>query len=98
MSTGCGGFEDMAVGESVGSRLAVNFTYGGRQWFIRFEPAQYPDTSNVLVTRTLDDTWEIEAAPTDIAKLLSWPIKGRPKMTEHGNFFLPLKLVVVKKQ
>jgi hypothetical protein len=96
ISTGCGGFEDMAVGESVGSRLAVNFTYGGQQWFVRFEPAQYPDTTNVVVTRTSDDTWEIEAGPNDIAKLLSWPLKGRPKTTEHGNFHLPFKLAVTK--
>ncbi len=97
ISTGCGGFEDMAIGESVRSRLAVNFTYGGQNWFIRFAPGQYPDTSNVLVTRTASDTWEILAAPTDIAKLLSMPIKGRPVTTEHGNFFLPFKLVVTKK-
>lgn len=97
ISTGCGGFEDMAIGESVRSRLAINFTYGGQNWFIRFDPAQYPDTSNVLVTRTADDTWEIKAGPDDIAKLLSMPIKGRPVTTEHGNFFLPFKLVVTKK-
>ena len=96
ISTGCGGFEDMAVGDSVGSRLAVNFTYGGQQWFIRFEPAQYPDTTNVVVTRTGENTWEIKASPEDVAKLLSWPIKGRPKTTEHGNFHLPFTLVVTK--
>lgn len=96
MSTGCGGFQDMTVGESVRSRLAINFTYGGQNWFIRFAPAEYPDTSNVLVTRTAEDTWEIQAAATDIAKLVTMPIKGRPVTTEHGNFFLPFKVVVKK--
>jgi len=98
MSTGGGGLPNMAVGASIRSKLQVTFASGvGTQWFLRFDPGQYPETSNVLVTRTASDTWEIQAAPTDVAKLLSAPTKGRLVLTDRGNYFMPFKIVVRKK-
>lgn len=85
------------VGTAIRTNFQVHFTAAGSGWFIRFQPNQYPDTSNVLVRRTAEDTWEIEAAPTDIAKLLSYPTKGRFVLTDHGNFFMPFKIVARKK-
>jgi hypothetical protein len=84
----------MAVGSSKRTRLAVNFP----GWFIRFDPLQYPSTSNVLVRRLSEMTWELEAAPTDIGKLLQVStVRGRMVLTDHGDFFLPFKLTVTLK-
>jgi hypothetical protein len=94
MSTGAGGLPQMTVGTSIRSKLGVNFSLAGLGWFIRFSPTDYPDTSNVLVTRTASDRWDIEAAPTDIAKLLSYVPKGKLVLTDRGNFFLPFKVTV----
>lgn len=97
MSTGAGGLLNMPIG-SIRTKLAVNFFPGGDlQWFLRFDPSQYPDTSNVLVTRLDANTWTIEAASTDVAKLLSAPTKGKLVLTERGNFFMPFKVVVRRK-
>jgi len=88
------GMLDMAVPSSKRMGLAVNFP----DWFIRFDPTQYDDTSNVLVTRISADTWEIEAAPSDIGKLLRvQTVRGKTVLTDHGNFFLPFKLTVTLK-
>lgn len=87
----------MAIGSSTRSKLAVNFDASGKGWFIRFSPNEYPDTSSVLVSRVSVDAWEIEAAPTDIAKLLSYSTRGKLVLTDEGNFFMPLRVVVKRK-
>ena len=98
LSTGAGGLPAMPVGAAVGSTLAVNFYPGGDlQWFLRFNPSQYPDTSNVVVTRLSADTWAIEAGSNAIAKLLSAPTKGKMVLTDRGNFFMPFRAVVRRK-
>ncbi len=97
ISTGAGGLPQMAIGSSTRSKLAVNFDASGKGWFIRFSPNEYPDTSSVLVSRVSVDAWEIEAAPTDIAKLLSYSTRGKLVLTDEGNFFMPLRVVVKRK-
>lgn len=98
MSTGAGGLPNMAVGSSIRSKLQVSFSApGGNQWFLRFDPSQYPDTSSVLVTRLDDATWAIEAGSTDTAKLLSAPTTGKFVLTERGTYFMPFRVVVRKK-
>ncbi len=85
----------MVIGTSIRSKLQVTLAAGGVQWFVRFDPGQYPETSNALVTRTTD-TWEIQAGPGDIAKLLSAPTRGKLELvlTDRGNYFMPFKIVV----
>jgi hypothetical protein len=90
-STGGGGLPDMAVGSSKRMRLSVNFP----GWFIRFDPVQYPSTSNVLARRLSDASWELEAAPTDMGKLLQVStVRGKMVLTDRGDFFLPFRMTV----
>lgn len=90
-----GGLMEMDVNSSKYMRLAVNFA----GYFIRFNPNTYPDTTNIKVTRTSENSWEIEAtAPTDIGKLLKVKtVKGKLVLTDCGNFYLPFKVTIVFK-
>lgn len=98
MSTGAGGLPNMAIGASTRSKLQVSFSSGGNlQWFVRFDPSQYPDTSSVLVTRLDVNSWTIEAGATDTAKLLSAPTSGKLVLTDRGNYFLPFRVVIRRK-
>lgn len=88
-----GHLPNIAVGSSIRSKFQVLFSIGKTGYFIRFGSAKYPDTSDVLITRTASDTWEIEAGPTDVAKLLTGDAADIPL----GNFFMPFKFVTKKK-
>jgi hypothetical protein len=84
----------MAVGQIAQVNLNIDFNTPGLGWFIRFGP-EYSGATKVLVTRTTSDTWIIEAAgANDIAKLLSYPTKGKFVQTDHGNYHMPCELTV----
>lgn len=94
LSTGGGGLPQIAVGFSKSMNIRVNLP----GYFLDFNPNTYPDTANVLVTRTASDTWTIEAASTGIAKLqLVTTVRGKTVLTDEGNFFMPFKLTVKTK-
>jgi len=84
----------MNVGQIALTNLNLNFSAAGLGWFIRFNPANYSGTTKVLVTRTGQDTWIIEADANAVAKLLSYPTKGKFVMTDRGNYRLPCELTV----
>jgi len=83
----------MDVGQIAQANLNINFNTPGLGWFIRFDPNS--GAAKVLVTRTGEDTWIIEAAGANaIAKLFSYPTKGKFVLTDHGNFRMPCELTV----
>jgi hypothetical protein len=96
--TQAGGLSAMVSGSSHFAGLAVNFP----GWSLRFGlPPGEQDTSLVQVTcvgpapsGSPCDTWELEAAPTAVAKLLSVSSKGQTK--DYGNFYMPFKVTVHK--
>jgi len=97
LSTGSGDLLQMSPGTSKNINLAAHFAASGFTWFVEFNPTTYSGTSTVSVTRSPNGTfWTIEAAaPTDTAKLLSQSsAKGRTIVTDHGNFYLPMRLTV----
>ena len=96
-TSGCdGGLRGMTPGSSQYCNFGGHFAVPGTktQWFVRFASDDYPDTTNVLVSRLSATEWEIEAFATDIAKLLSAPTTGKLVLTDQGNYYMPTKLTV----
>ncbi len=91
----------MVEGENLHCNLNVNFVDSGQQWFIRFAPARYPGTEQVLVTCLVGNPcsrWVIHGDDGhNIAKLLSAPTRGRFILADHGNFRLPAELTITLK-
>lgn len=84
----------MSIGQNALTNLNINFHGAGSCWFIRFDP-NYTGATKVLVTRDSDDTWIIEAiGANQIAKLLSYPAKGKFVLTDRGNFRMPCEVIV----
>lgn len=94
----------MVEGENLHCNLNFNFADladSGRQWFIRFAPADYPGTEQVLVTCLVGNPcsrWVIHGNDGhNIAKLLSATTRGRLILADHGNFRLPTELTITLK-
>ena len=83
----------MNVGQIALTNLNINFNTPGLGWFIRFNPT-YTGATKVLVTRIALDTWVIEADANAVAKLLSYPTKGKFVMTDRGNYRMPCEVTV----
>ncbi len=98
LSTHDGALPTMVFGTVRDVGLAVNFP----GWSVRFGiPPWEANTSTVKATcvgpetpGSPCDTWEIEAAPTAVAKLLKVGRKGQTE--DHGNFYMPFKVTVHK--
>lgn len=93
------GFLDIQVGGSARGRFKFNFPDpAGRAllWTIRFNPEFYPGSSELTVTRTSENTWDIEASVDDIAELVAVPTKGKATMTHEGFYTMPFKLTVTR--
>ncbi|HEX4946871.1 MAG TPA: hypothetical protein VFZ34_09415 [Blastocatellia bacterium] len=81
----------MAVGESRSAQAQFNTSIG----LLRFNPANYPGTSYVLVTRTSETTWEITASAStggDVAALVQQARNGTYKPV--GNYHMPFQITV----
>ncbi|MDQ3171476.1 MAG: hypothetical protein M3Q55_15185 [Acidobacteriota bacterium] len=93
------GFLDIAVGESTRARFLFNFLDpAGRalRWTIRFNAEFYPGSTDLTVTRTGVNTWEVEASVDDIAELVAVPTKGKAVMTHEGFYTMPFKMTVTR--
>lgn len=89
-----GGLRDMSLGDSQECNLNVSFGYAGQNWFIRF--GEDPDTTPATVNRIDYGSWTIEVGEPALAKLLSFPMKGRLVWTDHGNFVMPVQVTVTQ--
>ncbi len=96
MSTsGCqnaGGLRDMPTDTSQLCNLNVNFGTPGTGWFIRF--GEYAGTDSATVTRVSGTSWTIDVPEDGVARLLSYPTKGRYVLTPRGDFAMPVHLTV----
>lgn len=93
------GFVDIPVGGAVAGRFKFNFPDpAGRAllWTIRFNPESYPGSSDLTVTRTSENTWDIEASVDDVAELVAVPTKGKAIMTHEGFYTMPFKITVTR--
>jgi hypothetical protein len=61
----------------------------GVTYTIRFNPDDYPGSTNVLVTRVSANEWTIEATAADVAQLVSLPppSKGKPAPPADEGFY-----------
>jgi len=85
---------DMPVGGDQLCNLNVNFGAAGLGWFIRFGE---PDgTTPATVTRVSLTSWTIEVPAGGVAKLLSYPTKGRIVLSDKGDFVMPVHLTVTQ--
>lgn len=90
-----GDFFALPIGATLeGGNVSFQFAAGGTGYFLRFWPSKYPGTTNVLVRRTSATTWEVEAEDSDVARLLSYPLRGKFVLTEKGNYSAPFKIVI----
>jgi len=96
LSTAGGALTTMLAGAARDVGLMVNFP----GWSVRFGIAPWDEgTTPVRVTcvgpeapGSPCDTWELEAFPTAVAKLLKVSRKGQTE--DYGNFYMPFKLTV----
>ena len=95
-----GGFYDIPVGGSSEAHYKLDFADpAGRAlvWTVRFNAEYYPGSSNVTVTRTSENTWEVEAGVNDIAELVAINSgKGKQAMTHEGFYTMPFKITVTR--
>ena len=82
-----GRFLDMLIGEDQLCNLNVNFPAAGLGWFIRF--GEDPDTTPAKVTRGSQTSWTIEVPGDGVARLKSYPTKGRMVLTDRGVYVMP---------
>jgi hypothetical protein len=92
------GFLSLAVGQSARARYKLNFADpAGRSllWTVRFN-SSYAGSSDLTVTRTAIDTWDVEAVATDVALLLSTTTAGKTVEVNEGYYAMPFKLTVTR--
>lgn len=93
------GFASIPVGGSSPAKFFLNFADpSGRslRWTVRFNPAQYPGTTYLTVTRPGLNTWTIEATAADVAQLESAPMSGKNVKVNEGFYRMPFKITVTK--
>jgi hypothetical protein len=93
------GFRSIPVGETVNAHYKLNFPDpSGRAflWTLRFNPNLYPGTNDLLVSRTADNVWVVEALPGHVAELVSVPTSGKQVMTHEGFYSMPFRMTVVR--
>ena len=62
------------------------------EYTIRFNPEDYPGSTNIWITREGENTWTIEAGYNDIARLVSPPQGRRGALTDEGLYSMPFKV------
>jgi hypothetical protein len=85
---------DMPVDGTQACNLNVNFGTPGTGWFVRF--GEYGGTTPASVTRHSATTWTIEVPAPHVAKLQSYPTKGRMVLTDRGDYVMPASLTVTQ--
>ena len=88
-TSGCqdpGGLRDMARSSAQTCNLNVNFTAAGLGWFLRF--GEYAGTTPATVARHADGSWTVDIPEGGVARVLSYPTKGRMVLTERGDYLM----------
>lgn len=90
-----GSLLEMLGGESQQCNLNVNFGAAGLGWFIRF--GEYEGTAHATVSCVeAGKSWTVDVPPGGVAKLLSYPTKGRMVLTDRGDYVMPVALTVAQ--
>jgi hypothetical protein len=84
-----GTFEAMAVGSWADATLAIDFSAGRETRKFRFDPVNYPGTSDVTVTRTSDTTWTVSAAAGQLAELIGPGARKGDPPVDLGCYSVP---------
>ena len=87
-----GGLRDMPIPSSQSCNLNVNFGTPGTGWFIRF--GEYDGTTPATVDRLADGSWVVEVPADGVARLQSYPSKGRMVLTDRGDWVMGAQLTV----
>ncbi len=93
------GFMSIPVGQSANARFYLNFgDPQGRSilWTVRFDPALYPGSTFLTVTRTAENTWIIEATGSAVAELVSANTSGKIVKVNEGYYSMPFRITVTK--
>lgn len=93
------GFLSIPIGGSARARFYLNFADpNGRSllWTVRFDPALYPGSTHLTVTRPATNTWTIEATESDVAELVSATTSGKSVKVNEGYYAMPFTITVVR--
>ena len=94
------GFMSVPVGGSARARFYINFADpSGRslRWTVRFDPALYPGSTFLTVTRSAENVWTVEASPDAVAQLVSETIStGKTVRTNEGYYNVPFRITITR--
>jgi hypothetical protein len=77
---------------SVTTGLAnLNINFPG--WFVRFNPGNYPGSTQVTVTRNDERNWTITVAAPQVAGLIKLSNGGKTQ-TNAGEFYMPTQITI----
>ena len=89
-----GGFTAIPVGETSSAKMKLNFEdpdIRNLTWTLRFQSNLWPESTNLLVTRTDTDTWVVQGdTGSDQATLI------RDNSDPEGTYRIPFELTVVR--
>jgi hypothetical protein len=94
------GFMSIAVGQSAPARWYFNFAdpYGrALLWTVRFDPALYPGSTFLTVTRTATNQWVVEATAGQVAQLVSaTTTNGKSVKVNEGYYSMPFMITITR--
>lgn len=92
-----GGFEGMSIGQVEPGAISFDLhpSYRFAHWWVDFNTALHPQSSNLTVTRVDATTWTIAAYPGDVAELMVPDLHAR-EMTTCGFYYMPFEMTVRK--
>jgi hypothetical protein len=94
------GFIAIPIGGAARARFFVNFLDPkGREllWTVRFDPALYPGSTFLTVTRPAENVWTVEAGGADVAQLVSaTTANGKTVTVNEGYYVMPFRITIVR--
>lgn len=94
------GFYSIPIGGTSKARYKLDFADPTGEPYIftiRFNSEYYPGSTDLTVTRTSENTWEVEATVDDVAELVAINTnKGKQIMTHEGFYTMPFKITVTR--
>ena len=94
-----GGFPAIPPRESRPAKGKLNVwdpADGQALWVYRFDSADYPGSSNLVVTRTSQTEWVVQtdSAAHDRARLIYTRLKGKTFLNDEGVFSMPFAILI----
>jgi hypothetical protein len=96
-----GGFDAVPIGETRLARGRINVWDPADEhalWVYRFDGAEYPGSSNLIVHRTTASEWivQTQTGTADRARLIYTRLRGKGFLNDEGLFSMPFAVTVRK--